>query len=406
MDAVISLSPVDYKFCASIVGADAECVMLSGSYARGWEHLHSDVDVIVIGDGTHDGQIVRRVHYLDGRQWEVEFFPPAFVDALIGKVAQDMRMLGKVADHSTLDSYELGKALKLGAGVPLSGADSATSYQLRLRAAGLGQVVAQLAAARSDAAIDDALGLLATGDTRSAVLAAVTALEGAIDACLAHHGELTPGAKWRYRKYQALAARMPGDALVMDAQSCWNWLTAAEIGSVGMERWVRNAVNVCQGLIFGATTAAAQVLDTADVPFLDSRDLSLPAAETGAVAVVINPEGIVLHLRDDKPGIPNPGRWSLFGGATDPGELAHETILRELGEELGLSQAQCRPVWRLFDHVGDGRLLTVFEALTPVATSEMTLAEGQDFRAFTLAEALELPLAPFCRQVLAQYVSD
>jgi 8-oxo-dGTP diphosphatase len=152
----------------------------------------------------------------------------------------------------------------------------------------------------------------------------------------------------------------------------------------------------------------SESLSAAVAPFLDPQDESLSAAATtaGAMAVVVSPEGIVLHLRDDKPWIPHPGCWSLFGGAVEPGEGPQETVARELLEELGLRNFECRPLWRVVDHDGDGRLLTVFEARTSLRPDQMTLAEGQAHRAFSLNNALNQNLAAFCRRVLNRYVPE
>ncbi|MEU6404726.1 NUDIX domain-containing protein [Streptomyces sp. NPDC046985] len=140
-------------------------------------------------------------------------------------------------------------------------------------------------------------------------------------------------------------------------------------------------------------------------PFLDPEDGELAQETTaaGAMALVISPDGLVLHLRDDKSWIPHPGRWSLFGGALEPGEQPAETVVRELREELGLDDAVCRPLWRVVDVGGDGRLLTVFEARTRVRPADMNLTEGQALRAFDRDTALTLRLAPFCRRVLERY---
>jgi 8-oxo-dGTP diphosphatase len=152
---------------------------------------------------------------------------------------------------------------------------------------------------------------------------------------------------------------------------------------------------------------SARATGPAEVPFLDDIDqLSAPSARgRGAMAIVVNPNGIVLHLRDDKPSIPHPGCWSLFGGGVEDGEDPRDAVLRELEEELSLTAVHVRPLWRAVDHGGDMRLLTLFEARTGVAAAQMVLAEGQACREFTAARALGLKLAPFCRRALGRYAA-
>lgn len=143
-------------------------------------------------------------------------------------------------------------------------------------------------------------------------------------------------------------------------------------------------------------------------PYLSPEDEQFSASTTsfGAMAIVANPDGIVLHLRDDKPQIPHPGCWSLFGGAVDEGELPDQTIRRELREELALHDVALRALWKVVDIDGDGRELTIFEASTPRHAREMTLAEGQALGVFDPASALELRLAAFCRRSLLRYASQ
>lgn len=152
---------------------------------------------------------------------------------------------------------------------------------------------------------------------------------------------------------------------------------------------------------------SARAMVPGEVPFLDDSDqLSAPNARgCGAMAIVVNPNGIVLHLRDDKPSIPHPGCWSLFGGGVEDGENPRDAVLRELEEELGLTSVRVRPLWRAVDHGGDMRLLTIFEARTEVAAAQMMLTEGQACREFTAASALTLKLAPFCRRTLRRYAA-
>jgi len=57
---------------------------------------------------------------------------------------------------------------------------------------------------------------------------------------------------------------------------------------------------------------------------------------TGSAALIVVGGRYLLQLRDNKPGIFFPGHWGCFGGASDPGESPQQTLVRELGEELGL----------------------------------------------------------------------
>ena len=69
-------------------------------------------------------------------------------------------------------------------------------------------------------------------------------------------------------------------------------------------------------------------------PRLD-RDTPLHPG-TGSAALIIVGGEYLLQLRDNKHGIFFPGHWGCFGGASDPGENPQQTLVRELGEELGL----------------------------------------------------------------------
>ena len=57
----------------------------------------------------------------------------------------------------------------------------------------------------------------------------------------------------------------------------------------------------------------------------------------GVVIIIENEKGeILLQLRDDKPTIPYPNKWVLFGGRAEENESFEEAIKREMQEEIEL----------------------------------------------------------------------
>lgn len=56
-----------------------------------------------------------------------------------------------------------------------------------------------------------------------------------------------------------------------------------------------------------------------------------------ANAVIVVGGRYALQHRDDRPSIPWPGHWGLFGGSIEPGEAPDVAVAREIMEELGLA---------------------------------------------------------------------
>jgi 8-oxo-dGTP pyrophosphatase MutT (NUDIX family) len=55
----------------------------------------------------------------------------------------------------------------------------------------------------------------------------------------------------------------------------------------------------------------------------------------------------LLQLRDNAPGIPDPGLWVMPGGHIEPGETSDEAATREFEEETRYRCARVRPLVRL-----------------------------------------------------------
>jgi 8-oxo-dGTP pyrophosphatase MutT (NUDIX family) len=71
-----------------------------------------------------------------------------------------------------------------------------------------------------------------------------------------------------------------------------------------------------------------------------------PRHESVAAILVVGARYALQH-RDDRPGIAEPGRWSLFGGSVRLGERPRRAIRRELLEELHLRLDNLSELWRV-----------------------------------------------------------
>ncbi len=116
-------------------------------------------------------------------------------------------------------------------------------------------------------------------------------------------------------------------------------------------------------------------------------DVRLPDGRRVVVgAVLLHPDGrVLLQLRDDKPGIVEPGKWSLFGGGLDVGETPAEGMRREIAEEIGFDVRHFRPLL-VFD--GWRARYNIFLAAIDAAKEELVLAEGAGFDYWEPEDAL------------------
>lgn len=120
--------------------------------------------------------------------------------------------------------------------------------------------------------------------------------------------------------------------------------------------------------------------------------------------IVTDDRKLLLHLRDDKQGIPHPGCWSGFGGAVEDGESAQEALRREVLEETGLRIG--RPVFLTEepDTEGDGRLVSLFYVAGGISPADIDLREGAGVGVHGFGELDQLKLAPFVFRAIRSHL--
>ncbi|MCO6007737.1 NUDIX domain-containing protein [Actinoallomurus purpureus] len=132
-----------------------------------------------------------------------------------------------------------------------------------------------------------------------------------------------------------------------------------------------------------------------------------PATARGAVAIIVNHSGeLLLHLRDDLPGIAWPGHWSLLGGGCDPGEPPAEAIVRELAEEAGLAVEGMTELFEIRDSDGSGQMITFFAASWDGDETGLPLAEGVELRFLAPEQLSTLAIPPYIHDAIRRYLTE
>ncbi|MFG3094621.1 NUDIX domain-containing protein [Streptomyces sp. NPDC048202] len=149
---------------------------------------------------------------------------------------------------------------------------------------------------------------------------------------------------------------------------------------------------------------------------LDSGAASSAAALDGrpmpvnASALIHDGEGrYLLHLRDNIPGIWEPGAFALLGGGREPGDRTLEdTLRRELAEEVpGLEPADLEP-YTVEEAIGADGLcvpVQVFSGRWTGDPDNVELAEGVLLRWFRPETLHRLRLDPGTRELLLRHAS-
>ncbi|MEM7744398.1 MAG: NUDIX domain-containing protein [Pseudomonadota bacterium] len=129
-------------------------------------------------------------------------------------------------------------------------------------------------------------------------------------------------------------------------------------------------------------------------------------------ALIVTDDGrYLLQHRDDFPRIFFPGFWGLFGGAVEPGEKVHDTLHRELAEELGFTPRGARHFATTILDFGFGGYGPMprhfFEvAIAPEDVDTMVLGEGQGLGLVAGPDVLTMPnVVPYDATAVWQHMT-
>jgi 8-oxo-dGTP diphosphatase len=126
-------------------------------------------------------------------------------------------------------------------------------------------------------------------------------------------------------------------------------------------------------------------------------------------ALIIRSQTILLGQRSARREF-YPGVWDVFGGHMEPGEQQHQTLIRELQEELGITPTG----WRFLETIsisneGSDQLTLHLYLVTDWTGTPINrqIEEHSTIGWFSLAQAAQLPLAhPTYPTLFARYLSS
>lgn len=129
------------------------------------------------------------------------------------------------------------------------------------------------------------------------------------------------------------------------------------------------------------------------------------------VAAVIfeNDNGeILLYLRDNKPTIPFPHHWDLFGGHVEAGESPEEALVREVKEELDydLKDYQFFKRYDCLDGDVKPNVKFVYTARMEKSADELVLHEGERLAFIRKEDIPTLNCANIIGTILTDYIES
>jgi 8-oxo-dGTP diphosphatase len=127
-----------------------------------------------------------------------------------------------------------------------------------------------------------------------------------------------------------------------------------------------------------------------------------------AQALLFDRQGrLLIYLRDNKPDIPFPNHWDLFGGHVERGETPAQALVREVREELGITLRGWR-FFRRFDcFAGDAypNVKHIYWTVISEQLQELSLREGQELAGVTRSAVSGVKFANILGGIVGEFLA-
>lgn len=119
----------------------------------------------------------------------------------------------------------------------------------------------------------------------------------------------------------------------------------------------------------------------------------------GVNAILIFESKILMMLRDDKPGIANPGGWGVIGGGVEEGETPDQAIVREVKEETNIDLVR----YHKWFEIPEVHQTIYWAKLTSMQVSQIKIGEGQRLEFISVDEIENLPTSEINHQYFMKF---
>ena len=116
----------------------------------------------------------------------------------------------------------------------------------------------------------------------------------------------------------------------------------------------------------------------------------------------------LLYLRDNKPGIPFPQHWDLFGGHVEEGETPEEALIREVKEELNYDLKDYHFFKKYICTEGDAypNVKYIYSGKFNIPVDEITLFEGERPQYFSREEIPDVKFANILKRIVMDFIES